>query len=383
MEAYQPPWKLPKPNAATASIGLFSSPSAPAVPDPAATAAAQGAANKDTAIAQAQLNMVNQVTPNGSLTYNQSGTGSDGTPMYTATTQLSPQAQAINDASQKAQAGTYGVANQAIGNVANTLNTPFSTAGLPAAPTGDQAYVDSATNALYGQEMSRLQPQQATQQKQFNQQMANSGIPQTSDAYKNANQQFQQGQNDAMQTALNQAIAGGSAAASNQFGMQSAANQNAYNQAVNTYNMPINQVATLMGSGGSVPGINTVATPQTNVNGTDVIGATNGALAANQSAYNSQLQNQAGLFGALGSLGGTLGAAAMLAPAASDRRLKTNIRRIGQLANGLPTYRFNYIWDKTKEYVGVMADEVLKVIPQAVFKMPNGYMAVYYGMLGT
>lgn len=294
-------------------IGLFSSPSAPAVPDPAATAAAQGAANKDTAIAQAQLNMVNQQTPNGSLSYSQRGTGPDGTPLYTATTQLSPMAQAINDASQKAQAGTYGVANQAIGNVANTLSQPFNTSGLPAAPTGDQQYVDSATNALFGQETSRLQPQQDMQKRQFDTQMANSGIPVGSDAYKAAATQFQQGQNDAMQTALNQAIAGGSAAASNQFGMQSAAHTNAYNEAANTYNMPINQVATLMGSGGSVPGLGTIATPQTNVNGTDVIGATNGAIAANQNAYNSQLQQQGGLFGALGSLGGTLGAAALLA----------------------------------------------------------------------
>lgn len=257
--------------------------------------------------------MVNQVTPNGSLTYNQSGTGPDGTPTYTATTQLSPQAQAINNASQQAQAGTYGVANQAIGNVANTLSTPFSTTGLPAAPTGDQQYDQNATNALYQQETSRLQPQQAQQSREFQQQMANSGIPQNSDAYKNANTQFQQGQNDATQTALNQAIAGGSAAASNEFNMQSTANQNAYNQAVNTYNMPINQVATLMGSGGSVPGIGTISTPTTNVNGTDVVGATNGALSANQAAYNSQMQSQSGLFGALGSLGGTLGAAKILA----------------------------------------------------------------------
>lgn len=249
--------------------------------------------------------MVNQQTPNGSLTYNQTGTGPDGTPTYTATTQLSPQAQAINNASQQAQAGTYGVANQAIGNVANTLSKPFDASGLPAAPTGDQQYDQNVTNALYGQEMSRLQPQQDQQQRQFNQQMANSGIPQTSDAYKNANTQFQQGQNDAMQTALNQAIAGGSAAASNEFGMQSAAHANAYNEAANTYNMPINQVATLIGSGGSVPGIGSIATPQTNVNGTDVIGATNAATAANQSAYNSKLQNQAGMMGSLGQLAST------------------------------------------------------------------------------
>lgn len=46
---------------------------APKAPDPVATAQAQGAMNRDTAITQQQLNMVNQVTPYGNLTYSQSG----------------------------------------------------------------------------------------------------------------------------------------------------------------------------------------------------------------------------------------------------------------------------------------------------------------------
>ncbi len=50
-------------------------PSAPAAPDPAATAAAQTATNKDTAYWNAVLNNVNQITPYGTLTYKQSGGG--------------------------------------------------------------------------------------------------------------------------------------------------------------------------------------------------------------------------------------------------------------------------------------------------------------------
>lgn len=46
-----------------------SAPSQPAPPDPAAVAAAQGAANKDAAVAGATINMVNQSTPYGNLTY--------------------------------------------------------------------------------------------------------------------------------------------------------------------------------------------------------------------------------------------------------------------------------------------------------------------------
>lgn len=50
-------------------------PKAPAAPDPATTAAAQTQTNKDTAYWNAVLNNVNQVTPYGSLSYEQSGGG--------------------------------------------------------------------------------------------------------------------------------------------------------------------------------------------------------------------------------------------------------------------------------------------------------------------
>ena len=43
----------------------------PSAPDPSETAAAQGAANKDTAIATAELNRYNQITPYGNLTWTQ------------------------------------------------------------------------------------------------------------------------------------------------------------------------------------------------------------------------------------------------------------------------------------------------------------------------
>jgi hypothetical protein len=54
---------------------MGSSPKAPAAPDPAATAAAQTASNKETAYWNASLNNVNQITPYGNLTYKQTGGG--------------------------------------------------------------------------------------------------------------------------------------------------------------------------------------------------------------------------------------------------------------------------------------------------------------------
>lgn len=69
----------------------------PAAPDPVATAAAQSQQNKDAAIAQANLNRIDQYTPDGSITYKQIGTNEDGTPRYQQTMAYSPTQQAIYD----------------------------------------------------------------------------------------------------------------------------------------------------------------------------------------------------------------------------------------------------------------------------------------------
>jgi hypothetical protein len=65
----------------------------------------------------------------------------------------------------------------------------------------------------------------------------------------------------------------------------------------------------------------------------------------------------------------------------SDRRLKTGIARVATLASGLGLYRFKYLWGHI-EYVGVMAQEVLDVMPAAAVKGADGFLRVDYQMLG-
>jgi hypothetical protein len=67
--------------------------------------------------------------------------------------------------------------------------------------------------------------------------------------------------------------------------------------------------------------------------------------------------------------------------AASDIRLKFDIAQVGQLDNGIKLYRFRYI-GSDQVYVGVMAQQVAAIVPQAVVMEPNGYLAVYYDRLG-
>lgn len=63
----------------------------------------------------------------------------------------------------------------------------------------------------------------------------------------------------------------------------------------------------------------------------------------------------------------------------SDRRLKRDIKRVGTLDNGLGVYSYRYVWGGPTT-IGVMADEVRKVKPHAVFRVGD-YDAVNYGAL--
>ena len=86
--------------------------------------------------------------------------------------------------------------------------------------------------------------------------------------------------------------------------------------------------------------------------------------------------------------GDILGTAAQLAGMyfMSDERLKENIKPIGTSENGHKLY--NWDWnDKAKELgvnnptTGVIAQEVMKYMPEAVSKHANGYYMVNYGVL--
>jgi endosialidase-like protein len=65
----------------------------------------------------------------------------------------------------------------------------------------------------------------------------------------------------------------------------------------------------------------------------------------------------------------------------SDIRLKHDIVLIGRLDDGLGYYRFVYNGGHTA-YVGVMAQEVESVAPEAVTIGADGYMRVSYEKLG-
>jgi len=84
------------------------------------------------------------------------------------------------------------------------------------------------------------------------------------------------------------------------------------------------------------------------------------------------------LMGALGIGAGLLGKSAWWT---SDRRLKQDIVVVGEHPNGLPAYEFAYKHDPTRRFIGVMADDVEKFMPEAVTEV-DGYKTVDYNLLG-
>ena len=66
----------------------------------------------------------------------------------------------------------------------------------------------------------------------------------------------------------------------------------------------------------------------------------------------------------------------------SDIRLKEYIVPLGRLDNGIGVYRFRYRGNDHTRYVGVMAQEVQIIAPNAVSRRRDGYLVVDYDMLG-
>jgi hypothetical protein len=94
---------------------------------------------------------------------------------------------------------------------------------------------------------------------------------------------------------------------------------------------------------------------------------------------------------AVGTGGLALGGLGLLAPGAaasttagmgavvSDRRMKTDIKKVGRLDDGLAVYKYRYKAGGP-QHIGVMAQEVQKVKPEAV-RNYGGTLAVDYGKL--
>ena len=257
-------------------LGGGGSNSAPAAPDYVGAANQTAANNLKAAQSATAANRVNQYTPYGALNYSQTGTDSQGNPMWSATQSVNPALQPAVDTS--------------LSNVSSQYANPFTGGNLPSYGINPgQTYSDAI--------MQRLQPTQQHQSEMSDAQLANQGIMPGSEAYNNAKRLLEQTQNDQ----LTSAIVGGM-----NTGLQ--ANQQQYGQNLTNYN---NTLANALN-------IKSLATPnyinpaqQATTTGADTLGATNAQYTNQLNAYNAQQAQNAnmtsGLFG--------LGAAGLMSPA--------------------------------------------------------------------
>lgn len=315
--------------------------SAPSPPDPYATANAQEGMNKATAVYQAETNNVNQTNPYGSLNYSQSGTNPDGTPIFQANTTLNPAEQNLFNTSVSTQQGVGNAANTLIGNLGSSLSS---------APNLGN---DSLVNTMMGWQNKYMQPIFNQQQSNLNSQLAAQGIGQGSDAYNNAQNLQARNVDNAYEGALSQDVG------------------QAYNQALGAYEAPIQTLGTLLGE--SQPGSvsqNLTQTPQEQIQPANL----ESLVEQNYQQQNANYENtMSGLFSIpAAALGGW---AKMGFP--SDIRLKRDVTRVGWLNDGTPIYRFRY-HDDPRMQIGLMAQDIVKTVPDAVEVGDDGFMMVDY-----
>jgi hypothetical protein len=359
-----------------------SKPEAPPPPDLVGAAQAQGRANENSALASNYLNQVNQVGPNGSLTYRYDQNGGftlpDGThiPAVTATTTLSPDQQHLLDQQNQISGSLNDLASRGINYVSDaTSHSPTASQFNPliqTAPASGNDQRDAITNAY----MQRLQPQIDQDRAALETKLANQGISQGSDAYNNAEREFQQGVNDQRTSALlagdqqqqmlfNQGLAG------SQFVNQ--AQQQAIQEANYFQTQPLSVLNALRtGNQPTMPQFGNVA-GGAQIQAAPIYQATADQYAAAMQNYNAQLQQSSGLMSGIAGLG----SAAIMA---SDRRLKKGIRYLFTRADGLRIYLYRYIWGGPLR-AGVMADEVARLRPDALGPVIYGFATVNYGVL--
>ena len=308
--------------------------------------------NKDTALYNAGLNRIDQNSPYGSTKYTYSGVDASGVPKYTQDTTLTALGQTNLDNQQKQDAQLsglgFGLADQAKASLANPMGN------------SDDAR-QQAQDAYYAKATGMMNPRFANDTHDLETQLSNQGVQHGSEAWNRAKDEQGRTQNAAYDQAQQGAIGAGTDAQAR-----------AQALALQLRTAPLNELNALR-SGTQVTNPTVAAPGQASAASPDYMGAVNNQYNQQLASYNNSMS---GFYGMLGAGVGAAGSAAMM----SDRRLKTNIDEIGTTPGGLPVYRFTYRGDDTPQ-VGVMAQDVLAVMPEAVVMLPCGYMAVDYAMV--
>lgn len=287
------------------------SPSVPSTPSATDISGAQGQSNAESAIASALLDNVNQVTPYGSTTFNQTATTPinmpNGTtvniPQFTEQTSLNPGAQQLYNT----QLGTSNQLASTASGIANGLNLQplnLNSNSNSIIQAGPNLIDQASANAAYNQASSFLDPQWNTQQTQLQDQLNSQGIPVGSDAYDNAMTNFNNSKTQAYNAAANSAIQSGAQNAATLYNSAIAGQNQSIGQQTTAQNQPLNLISALLNPGTTLPTQNSAQAAQQTVSPTNILGAYGLQNDANQFGYSANANQYAQNLGGISSLVG-------------------------------------------------------------------------------
>jgi hypothetical protein len=248
--------------------------SPPPPPDPTKVATAQTAANKETAIANANLNRVDQTNPFGSSNWTVTGTNPDGTPKWSQSTTFSEPLQqnfntyfGLNNALGQSAQGQ-------LGRVQEMLAKPFD--------------LNTETENRINQMMSaRLNPELERQEDALRTRLTNQGIREGTESWDRAMERQ------------------GRMATDSRNQMWLSARAQGANEAMTQRQFPLQEFNSLFrGQQPQTPQFSGI--PGVNMANTDVAGITQQGYANQLAAYNAQNAQNSGMMGGLFGIGGQL-----------------------------------------------------------------------------
>lgn len=316
-------------------VVLKSGGGAPSAPDPAATAQAQAEANARAIRESAKVNQVGINSPWGKQFWE----GTIGQPDRELNIELTPGGERARQSQEQLAELLSGFGAETFGPQA------IERLGAPDSDIGDM---------IYERAIGRREPEFRENEELLRSKLMTQGLSPGSRAYEQALGKLQRGEQFARDDlALSSTLSG--------FGENRAQRSQA-----------INELSALLQGAPAIGSPATQMPAQYQVAPPDIAGLTMGNYYGQQGAYNSDASERAGIYGALGQLGAAgLGLL-------SDRRLKADIRPVGT-HGGLRWYTYRYLWEGTRR-LGVMAQEVLSVMPEAVFRA-GPWLAVDYARI--
>jgi hypothetical protein len=348
------------------------SPKAPKTPDPREVSAAQTQSNRDTAAYDNAISHGNTTTPFGSQTFTSRVDPTTGATVYDQNVSLSPDQQQLYDQQQQQNLALGQTSNRMLGQVDQAYGQPFNPELSQLQGAEDlEGSRQAVSDALYKRQAAYLDPQYQQADTSMRTRLANQGITEGSEAWKNSIDEFNRGKSFDYGQARESSIAGGLSEMKGLSDISSRNRNQQLSEALARRALPLNEFNALRaGSQVDVPQFQNPG--NANVQPTDVAGNTWNSYNGNLQAW----QARAGQAGATNNGLMSLAAAAMMF---SDERVKDEVEPVGMLTPDLGLYEYEYKGDPLHErHTGVMAQEVEQVDPGAVVTGDDGVKRVNY-----